>query len=77
MGGRSPHDRTKGCSIEVSFERLKAHSISDTWHYRYYYDGWVHLLADIDGVRIITNDVCEFLQKVHSGLICIRGLVLD
>ena len=32
--------------------------------YRYYYDGWVHLLPDIDGVRIITNDVCEFLQKV-------------
>ena len=31
---------------------------------RYYYDDWVHLLPDIDGVRIITNDVCEFLQKV-------------
>ena len=31
---------------------------------RYYYDGWVHLLPDIDGVRIVTNDVCEFLQKV-------------
>ena len=31
---------------------------------RYFYDGWVHLLADIDGVRLITNDVCEFLQKV-------------
>ena len=31
---------------------------------RYYYDGWVHLLADIDGLRLMTNDVCEFLQKV-------------
>ncbi|MCJ1248988.1 hypothetical protein MMC30_006209 [Trapelia coarctata] len=31
---------------------------------KYFYDGWVHLLADIDGVRLITNDVCEFLQKV-------------
>ncbi|CAO1599107.1 Vacuolar protein sorting-associated protein 16 [Xanthoria calcicola] len=31
---------------------------------RYYFDGWVHLLPDIDGVRLITNDVCEFLQKV-------------
>ena len=30
----------------------------------YYYDGWVHLLADVDGVRLITNDVCELLQKV-------------
>ncbi|KAL8768887.1 MAG: hypothetical protein Q9209_004941 [Squamulea sp. 1 TL-2023] len=31
---------------------------------RYYFDGWVHLLPDIDGVRLVTNDVCEFLQKV-------------
>ncbi len=31
---------------------------------RYYYDGWVHLLADVDGVRLLTSDVCEFLQKV-------------
>lgn len=31
---------------------------------RYYYDAWVHLIPDIDGVRLITNDVCEFLQKV-------------
>lgn len=31
---------------------------------RFYYDGWVHLLPEFDGVRIITNDVCEFLQKV-------------
>jgi hypothetical protein len=31
---------------------------------KYYYDGWVHILPDVDGVRLITNDVCEFLQKV-------------
>ncbi|MCJ1263094.1 hypothetical protein MMC22_002964 [Lobaria immixta] len=31
---------------------------------KHYYDGWVHLLADIDGVRLITNDICELLQKV-------------
>ncbi|KAI4243599.1 MAG: hypothetical protein L6R40_003423 [Gallowayella cf. fulva] len=31
---------------------------------RYYFDGWVHLLPDVDGVRLVTNDVCEFLQKV-------------
>ncbi|KAL8653739.1 MAG: hypothetical protein Q9210_001926 [Variospora velana] len=31
---------------------------------RYYFDGWVHLLPDVDGVRLITNEVCEFLQKV-------------
>ncbi|KAI9827821.1 MAG: hypothetical protein M1832_004310 [Thelocarpon impressellum] len=31
---------------------------------KHYYDGRVHLIPDIDGVRIISNDVCEFLQKV-------------
>ncbi|KAL8729527.1 MAG: hypothetical protein Q9181_004972 [Wetmoreana brouardii] len=31
---------------------------------KYYFDGWVHLLPDIDGVRLVTSDVCEFLQKV-------------
>ena len=31
---------------------------------RYYYDGWVHLVADVDGIRLFTNDVCEFLQRV-------------
>ena len=31
---------------------------------KYFYDGWVHLLPDVDGVRLITNDVCELLQKV-------------
>ncbi|MCJ1463515.1 hypothetical protein MMC07_002123 [Pseudocyphellaria aurata] len=34
---------------------------------KHYYDGWVHLLADIDGVRLITNDICEFLQKVPDA----------
>ena len=34
---------------------------------KYYYDGWVHLMADIDGVRLMTNDVCEFLQKVPDS----------
>ncbi|KAH6680381.1 vacuolar protein-like protein sorting vps16 [Halenospora varia] len=31
---------------------------------KYFYDGRVHLIADHDGVRLITNDVCDFLQKV-------------
>ncbi|KAL9096876.1 MAG: hypothetical protein Q9165_000840 [Trypethelium subeluteriae] len=31
---------------------------------KFFYDNWVHLIPDIDGVRILTNDVCEFLQKV-------------
>ena len=31
---------------------------------KYFYDGWVHLLPDVDGVRLITGDVCELLQKV-------------
>ncbi|WPH01995.1 Hypothetical protein R9X50_00484900 [Acrodontium crateriforme] len=28
------------------------------------YDSFVHLLPDFDGIRILTRDVCEFLQKV-------------
>ncbi|KAE9372373.1 vacuolar protein-like protein sorting vps16 [Stipitochalara longipes BDJ] len=31
---------------------------------KYFYDGRVHLIADHDGVRLITNDVCDFIQKV-------------
>ncbi|KAH0002331.1 vacuolar protein sorting-associated protein 16, partial [Aureobasidium melanogenum] len=31
---------------------------------KHYYDSWVHLSPDIDGIRIFTNDVCEFIQKV-------------
>jgi hypothetical protein len=31
---------------------------------KYFYDGWVCLIPDIDGIRLFTNDVCEFLQKV-------------
>ncbi|KAF2087830.1 vacuolar protein-like protein sorting vps16 [Saccharata proteae CBS 121410] len=31
---------------------------------KYYYDSWVHLISDVDGIRIMTNDLCEFLQRV-------------
>jgi len=31
---------------------------------KYYYDNWVHLLPDYDGLRILTNSICEFIQKV-------------
>jgi len=31
---------------------------------KYFYDGWVHLIPDYDGIRLFTNDVCEYLQKV-------------
>lgn len=31
---------------------------------KYYYDSFVHLVPDFDGVKIYTNDVCEFVQKV-------------
>ncbi|KAK5122098.1 hypothetical protein LTR85_004344 [Meristemomyces frigidus] len=31
---------------------------------KFYYDSFVHLLPDIDGIRIVTGEVCEFLQKV-------------
>jgi len=31
---------------------------------KYFYDSFVHLLADIDGVRVLTGDVCEYVHKV-------------
>ena len=31
---------------------------------KFYYEGRVHLVPDSDGVRVLTNDVCDFLQKV-------------
>ena len=31
---------------------------------KHYYDSFVHLSPDIDGIRLFTNDVCEFIQKV-------------
>lgn len=33
---------------------------------RYFYDGRVHVLPEFDGVRLLTNDTCEFLHKVAS-----------
>ncbi|RMJ22317.1 Vacuolar protein [Aspergillus sp. HF37] len=30
----------------------------------YYYDGRVHVVPEFDGVRLLTNDTCEFLHKV-------------
>lgn len=35
---------------------------------RFYYDDWVHIVSDIDGVRLLTNDTSEFLQKVPGEL---------
>ncbi|QIW94598.1 hypothetical protein AMS68_000116 [Peltaster fructicola] len=31
---------------------------------KYYYDSFVHIVGDIDGIRLYTNDICEFMQKV-------------
>ncbi|KAJ3018065.1 UNVERIFIED_CONTAM: hypothetical protein HDU68_011345 [Siphonaria sp. JEL0065] len=34
---------------------------------RYNFEGVVHLVSEIDGVRILTNERCQFLQKVPSA----------
>ncbi|EAS28057.3 vacuolar protein sorting vps16 [Coccidioides immitis RS] len=31
---------------------------------KYFYDGHIHVIPDFDGVRLFTNEACEFLQKV-------------
>ncbi|EHY53179.1 Vacuolar protein sorting-associated protein 16 [Exophiala dermatitidis] len=35
---------------------------------KYYYDDQVHVVPDIDGVRLITHEACEFLHKVPDPL---------
>ncbi|GES63850.1 vacuolar protein sorting vps16 [Aspergillus terreus] len=35
---------------------------------RYYYDGAVHVIPEFDGVRLLTNDTCEFLHKVTDSI---------
>lgn len=34
---------------------------------KFFYDSFVHLLPDIDGIRILTSDVCDFMQKVPDA----------
>ncbi|KPI35492.1 uncharacterized protein AB675_10984 [Cyphellophora attinorum] len=34
---------------------------------KYYYDDQVHVIPDVDGVRLITNQSCEFLHKVPDA----------
>ncbi|KAJ5279625.1 hypothetical protein N7478_004997 [Penicillium angulare] len=33
---------------------------------KYYYDDRVHVIPEFDGSRLLTNDTCEFLHKVHD-----------
>ena len=34
---------------------------------KFFYDSFVHLLPDIDGIRILTSDLCDFMQKVPDA----------
>ncbi|KAF4553814.1 Vps16-like protein [Elsinoe fawcettii] len=31
---------------------------------KFYYDSFVHIVPDLDGTRVFTNEVCEFMQRV-------------
>jgi hypothetical protein len=44
---------------------------------KFYYDSWVHLLPDVDGIRLLTNDVCEFIQKVPDEAVDVFRLGSD
>ncbi|KAF1922830.1 vacuolar protein sorting-associated protein [Didymella exigua CBS 183.55] len=44
---------------------------------KFYYDTCVHLLPDVDGIRLLTNDVCEFLQKVPDETVAVFRLGSD
>lgn len=42
---------------------LGPNGTADKWEY----NSFIHLLPDIDGIRIISGDVCEFVQKVPDS----------
>lgn len=44
---------------------------------KFYYDSRVHLLPDVDGIRLLTNDVCEFIQKVPDEAVDVFRLASD
>jgi hypothetical protein len=44
---------------------------------KFYYDSWVHLLPDVDGIRLLTNEVCEFIQKVPDEAVDVFRLGSD
>jgi hypothetical protein len=44
---------------------------------KFYYDAWIHLLPDADGLRLLTNDVCEYLQKVPDETVEVFRLGSD
>jgi hypothetical protein len=44
---------------------------------KFYYDAWVHLLPDVDGLRLLTNSVCEFLHKVPDETVDVFRLGSD
>jgi hypothetical protein len=45
---------------------------------KFYFDAsQVHLLPDVDGLRLLTNDVCEYLQKVPDETVDVFRLGSD
>jgi hypothetical protein len=44
---------------------------------KFYYDTWVHLLPDVDGLRLLTNDICEYLEKVPDETVEVFRLGSD
>lgn len=43
--------------------------IGPTGYQKFPFEGAIHLISEYDGVRIITNETCEFLQRVPSQLV--------
>ncbi|KAF2745017.1 vacuolar protein-like protein sorting vps16 [Sporormia fimetaria CBS 119925] len=44
---------------------------------KFYYDSWVHLLPDVDGLRLLTHEVCEYIQKVPDETVSVFRLGSD
>lgn len=44
---------------------------------KFYYDAWIHIIPDVDGLRLLTNDVCEYLQKIPDETVDVFRLGSD
>ncbi|EEQ89941.1 hypothetical protein RJZ56_004756 [Blastomyces dermatitidis] len=69
-GTRTPPNNVVWCgndSVVLSWED-EVHMVGPNGAAaRYFYDGRVHIIPDFDGVRLLTNDACEFIHKVPDA----------
>ena len=51
------------CYLSTRNERMRLTIVE-----RYFFKGYIHVTPDVDGVRLVSNDACEFIQKVPEAV---------